>query len=532
MIPLTWNESGPMGHESAKIASIAVPYLQGGRFLDLGCGDSPVWPSAIGVDNYSTYANTFGIKHDIADLSMFADKSMDAVFSSHAVEDFEPSKVPALLREWARVIKFGGFMCLYVPSANLYPRVGEQGANPAHKGDIYPGDLEKILWDIVTDHGWELVESEERSGTNEYSLWIVVKKIKEIEWRENIWQRNPNGQKRCLVIRYGAIGDAIQTSSIFRPLQAQGYHLTVNCKPESYEILKHDPYVDDWILQANDFVPNHQLGPYWESLAERYDRVINLCESVEGSLLTLPGRLTHQYPDDVRRTLFGNVSYLARTHDIAGVVHDYAPQFYMSPYEQKWANALIRAWTGLEVPVVLWAIAGSSTHKIYPWVAVVMKWLLEKTPCHIVLTGDKDVGSTLQAALIAEEHYEGFDLGRVHPMAGKWTIRETLSVAQNVNVVVGPETGVLNSVSFNPDVAKVLYLSHSSRRNIGSEWLNTTVIEPDTKLSPCYPCHRLHSDWQYCFRSEKTHAALCASAIPPEAIFHAIMTSLGATRQA
>ena len=530
---MTWTAEDSCGHESAKIASIAVPYLQG-RFLDLGCGDSPVWPSGIGVDNYATFHNTSGIRGDIADLSMFTDESMDAVFSSHAIEDFPPSKVPAVLKEWARVINFGGYMCLYAPSANLYPHVGQEGANPAHKWNIHPGDLEKILKDQLglNTYGWELVESEERSGTNEYSLWVVVKKIKEIIWRENVWQRNPEDRKRCLVVRYGAIGDAIQTSSIFPKIKQQGFHLTVNCKPETQEILKLDPYVDEWLIQANEFVPNSQLGPYWESIAERYDRVINLCESIEGGLLTMPGRLNHQYPDDVRRTLYGGVSYLGRTHDIAGVKHHYNPQFFASDAEMRKARALRRAWVGDGQPLVLWAVAGSATHKIYPFIATVLKWLLEKTPCHIVLTGDKGVGNELQAALIAKEHYEGCDLSRIHPMVGKWTIRETLAMAQVCDVVVGPETGVLNAVSFVPHVGKVLYLSHSSKENIGGDWLNTILLEADKQLSPCAPCHRLHSDWTYCFRSEETHAALCASSIKPEAVFGAIIRKLGAIASA
>jgi ADP-heptose:LPS heptosyltransferase len=348
-----------------------------------------------------------------------------------------------------------------------------------------------------------------------------------------VWERNPGGKKRCLIVRYGAIGDQMMASSIFPLLKEQGFFLTVNCTPESKEVLKHDPYVDEWLIQAKDYVPNQLLGPYWEYLGERYDRVINLCESIEGGLLTMRGRLTHDYPDDVRRRLYGDVSYLGRTHDIAGVPHTYNPQFFMSEFEVKWAKALQRAWTNHEVPIVLWAIAGSAHHKIYPWVAPVIKWLLERTPVHIVITGDKDTGVKLQDAILTPSHWEGFDLSRVHPMAGKWTIRETLSFANNSDVVIGPETGVLNSVSFNPSVKKVMYLSHSSKANIGGDWLNSSVLCPPVKLSPCYPCHRLHGDnFDYCFQSKDTNAALCATSIRPEDVFGAIMESMGATKAA
>lgn len=350
--------------------------------------------------------------------------------------------------------------------------------------------------------------------------------------KHQVWQRNPDGKKRALVIRLGAIGDAIICSSIFPLLKEQGYHVTVNCKPGTHDILRHDPHVDEWFIQETDFVPNQELGAQWASLSERYDKIINLCESVEGALLQMPGRLTHSYPDDVRRTLYGDVSYLGRTHDIAGVARVYNPRFYATEQETKWAKALKKAWTRNEVPLITWAIAGSAAHKIYPWVAVVIKWLLEKTSFHIALTGDKGVGDTLQNAILEADKYEGFDMTRVHGMAGKWTIRETLALAQQSDVVIGPETGVLNAVSFEPAVAKVLYLSHSSAANIGNDWINTTVLEPEAELCPCFPCHRLHSNWEFCHQSEKTHAALCASSIRPETVFAAIMTSLGAVKLA
>src|SRR6266436_6527675 len=161
------------------------------------------------------------------DLSLFSDESMDAVFSSHCLEDFDRDKVPAVLAEWTRVLKMGGHMVLYVPSANLYPKCGEPGANPAHKWDIYPGDIEALLKaqtaSSVARHGWKLLESEERGERDEYSILIVAQKVPPYHgWSEDIWQRHPGGKQRALVIRYGAIGDAFIMSSVLPLLKAQG----------------------------------------------------------------------------------------------------------------------------------------------------------------------------------------------------------------------------------------------------------------------------------------------------------------------
>lgn len=520
-----WTAETSNGHESAKIAGIAVPYLQG-RFLDLGAGNSPVWPSAITVDNGAVFgaSDVSGIRCDVSDLSMFAGGCMDAVFSSHVLEDFEPSRVPAVLAEWARVLKVGGNLVLYVPSANLYPKHGTEGANPAHKWDIYPGDIEAILKKMESC-GWELLESEERGDTNEYSLFIVARK-RESGWVDNVWQRNPQGKKRALIIRYGAIGDAIQASSVAYGLKKKGYFVTYNTTPQCKEIIKHDPNIDEWLIQATDYVPNHELGPYWESIAPRYDFVVNLCESIEGGLLGLPGRMNHGWCDETRRRIMGTVNYMERHHDLAALPYDFRPAFYASPEEDKWARAVLKSYGA---PTIIWGINGSSNHKVYPWVNIVVKWLLERTPAHIVLTGDAGVGKQLQDGILAT--LEGCDLSRVHGVAGIWTIRQSLTFAQHADCVIGPETGLLNSVCM-ASVPKIVMLSHSSHTNLTRDWVNTTVLEPDREIAPCFPCHRLHTGWEFCHKSDETHAALCASAIAPRLVFEAAAIALGARKAA
>jgi predicted SAM-dependent methyltransferase len=169
---MTWNINDSCGHESSKIAPLCVPYLQG-HFLDLGCGDAPVWPSGIGVDNYATLSGTTGIKADISKLSMFADESMDGVFSSHALEDFERSKVPDVLKEWWRVVRVGGHLVLYLPHRDHYPHIGEEGCNKAHKWEPHPD----IIIDIMKMIGsWTLLENEVRTQANEYSFFQVFQK--------------------------------------------------------------------------------------------------------------------------------------------------------------------------------------------------------------------------------------------------------------------------------------------------------------------------------------------------------------------
>ena len=109
---------------------------------------------------------------------------------------------------------------------------------------------------------------------------------------------------------------------------------------------------------------------------------------------------------------------------------------------------------------------------------------------------------------------------RIYSASGDWSIRRSLSFCDQADLVVGPETGVLNCAAFL-DTPKVCMLSHSSNVNLTRDWVNTTVIEPQNV--ECYPCHRLHYNRDFCPEDAETGASVCAAAIKPETVFDAIM---------
>ena len=234
-----------------------------------------VWPTAIGVDNGGTISARIppAFMAILPDLSMFKDETMDGVFSSHALEDFperacseDPPRMGART-EGRRPSR--AYMC---PSANLYPRDRAARRQPDHKWDIYPGDIETMLQDMA------LQAALRTSGSGGPSLkarnGLARTNIACSSWRGrrsragckmDTWQRNPGGKKRALLIRFGAIGDQIVAASVLPGLKAQGYHVTYMTTPESTKVIEHDPNIDDWWVQATDYVPNVQLGPYWAS---------------------------------------------------------------------------------------------------------------------------------------------------------------------------------------------------------------------------------------------------------------------------
>ena len=85
-----------------------------GDGLDVGYGGDPIVPHAICMDlpeAYARYENHVQHLHgDATDLRWFRDGTLDFIYSSHVLEDFENTE--PVLTEWLRVIRSGGHLVL------------------------------------------------------------------------------------------------------------------------------------------------------------------------------------------------------------------------------------------------------------------------------------------------------------------------------------------------------------------------------------------------------------------------------------
>ncbi|MEZ5988789.1 MAG: glycosyltransferase family 9 protein [Planctomycetota bacterium] len=153
----------PASHgESALCRERVLPYLRG-RVADLGHGGCKILPEAVGVDFFRHDEHDWIA--DVRDLWFAADGCFDAVFSSHCLEDlWHPRQA---LDEWGRVLAPGGHLCLYLPLRDHYPNVGTEGANPGHKDDYVPEDVEGFLADVG---GFDVVLSERREAEDSFEV--------------------------------------------------------------------------------------------------------------------------------------------------------------------------------------------------------------------------------------------------------------------------------------------------------------------------------------------------------------------------
>jgi ADP-heptose:LPS heptosyltransferase len=442
-----------------------VPYTRGAG-VELGRGPVKAFPHFVGVrlshdaerGDHPDY-----ICDDFDDLSFLKDDALDFVVATHGDSQYLP--------EIERVLKVGGYYC------------------SVHDGQLY-------RW--VKVQGGSLVSLD---GVADEPL---------------------TGERTVLVIRYGAIGDTLQATSILDELKDQGYRVSWLCEPSGHEYLKHDPRIDEFIVNDKDQVPNVELPAYWKHLAKSFDRVINLCESVEGSLIKLPGRSDYLWPHELRHEMCDK-NYLEFMAKMASLPFRAEHRFYESDEEAKWADdyiARIRHDVNRDTPplarsvkpfVVLWALAGSSVHKFYPHQdAIIARLMLEIPEAHVILVGDP-------ACIILEA---GWELEkRVHRESGRIEIRHTLALAKRADLVIGPETGVLNAVAFENN-AKIVLLSHSSPENLTKHWSNTFPLA--AAHVPCYPCHRLHYTREHCPEDKDSGASRCMAELDPEHVWAAV----------
>lgn len=507
-----WRAEDPPGHEALKVKYEIVPYTRG-RVLDLGAGMTRVYGHFTTVDNL-TDSRLFGhpMKPDVIvgtceDLSIFADRTWDGVFSSHLLEHLVDTE--RALAEWWRVVKVGGHLVLYLPHADFYPNINQPGANPDHKHDFRPNDIKKVMREVASDgHGWDLLVNENRNEGREYSFLQVYRKRGDRRCEQPC--EKDLGKTAC-VCRFGGFGDQMMASNVLPALKRQGFHITMMTTPKGRDMLKHDPNIDAWIVQDPDQVPNVELGEYWKAWTKKFDRFVNFSESVEGTYLALPGRANHAWPTALRQARLGTVNYLEHHAALAEVPLTKEAKFYPSDEESARAKAFVAAMGDGTFPI-LWVLAGSSIHKTYPHMdRVIAAVMLHMPEAHVILVGDP-------TCAILEQGWE--QEPRVHCMSGKLSIRDTIALAQACPVVVGPETGVLNAIAFE-DNAKVIFMSHSSIENLTRDWVNTTNLEPAEKPA-CYPCHRLHYGDEFCHVEEQSHTALCAFFVEPADVYEAL----------
>jgi len=405
----------------------------------------------VDVGKYSLNLDETRLEHiDVldTDLSIFAPASMDHVFVGAR------EHVP--LRDLASKLKIGGHLILH--SLGL--------------------EADKHRAALCELGSWKEKESMIRN-----EQYLGVWKLLRRSGKGTIEPGRPRATKRACIARYGAIGDMIILSPLIRTLHEDGYEVTLNVTPYCADVLKHNPYVSNIIIQERDVIPNQDLAMYWNEWIPEYDKYINLSESIEGSLLKVEGRRDFYTHKSWRNELCGDTNYIDNTMRLGGYPDrtGLRGELYFSATEQKQAKYFRSKFANNFV--VMWAVKGSSYHKIYPLLEPFLdQWLSTHPDALVCLVGGK-----------GEEPLQ-FSHPQVIPMVGQLALRDVFALTQYVDCVAGPETSILNAAGCFA-TPKLVMLSHSSHTNLCKYWENDYCLQANVG---CSPCNQLHYSMESC----------------------------------
>ena len=298
-------------------------------------------------------------------------------------------------------------------------------------------------------------------------------------------------------------------STLFRLLKEEEYYTIANVNPRGAAVLENNPHVDEIMLHVDDSVPNEKLDEHWKGLAAGVDRFINLSGSIEKGLLKTKDTPEYSMPKGFRHELC-NVNYYDRTLALGGYPHlkGLNGELYFSIEESKWARMIKDQHRNKFM--ILWSLSGSSVHKFYPYADLVAKKFLEAHPDAVIF----DVGEP--ACKLLE-----WDHPRTKKRVGVWSIRKSFVMTKYADLVIGPETGVLNAAGCF-ETPKIVFLSHSSAENLCKYWKNCIPVEADEQHARCHPCHKMIYSTKDCLNNPVTQTPVCMAHLDPEIVLAAM----------
>jgi predicted SAM-dependent methyltransferase len=173
--------------ETSKYRHLTTPYCKGNG-IDIASGGDAVVPWAMSVeleeDEYNYYNSNHaprGPLHYRANDAVwhlpFKDHTLSFVYCSHWLEDRPRSDWPILFKEWARVLKTGGYLIILVPEVerwNYAVRVLGQPCNCSHSApEPSIGEVSRAMMMV----GLDVVEEKLTDCfEHDYSILAVAKK--------------------------------------------------------------------------------------------------------------------------------------------------------------------------------------------------------------------------------------------------------------------------------------------------------------------------------------------------------------------
>ena len=302
---------------------------------------------------------------------------------------------------------------------------------------------------------------------------------------------------KILICRYGAYGDSIIISPVFRYLKKQGHEIYFHTSERGLQIHEHNPHIDHFVPYETDTIPLEKLAYFWNELCENIgaDRFLNFTETIERRLCKIdkiPEEFNKSQDD---RFLDCNKNYYEYTLEYAGIpatIENLRPELFFDKRTEKNAKKYLD-WDKFNI---VFCLIGSGVQKMYPWTPKIINLLYDMYPdVNCITVGDdrcRDIESIITDKCIK--------------LSGEIHILESLAMTKYACLVVSPDTGILHA-SGCYKTPKIGLLGHTTIENITKHFENDYSIEAECH---CAPCFRIIGDiHKHCPIDPITGANLC-----------------------
>jgi ADP-heptose:LPS heptosyltransferase len=318
--------------------------------------------------------------------------------------------------------------------------------------------------------------------------------------------------KRALVIRLGAIGDMIVITPVLPVLKQDGYKVIMQTNKRGKRLVLHNPYIDEWLYHDESMPADAKLWQYWAELSKNYDKTINYTHSIE---VAFAKKVNYVGPKFLleKRNNECNINFYDFALTMAGYPHIQGRrgEIYFSKVEKRFARKIRDNYKNKFL--IVWVMAGSAWHKIYPYSELVAQMFMEK------------YGDNTQIVTIGDEIIKLIEFMSV-PNVLK---TRTAAVIEQADLIIGPDTGAMHIAGcFN--VPKILLCTAHTPENLSKHWLNCINLEPENCY--CHPCHRMATQPDECPADEDykvdnmlgVRMPICITRIKPHRVLNAMET--------
>jgi ADP-heptose:LPS heptosyltransferase len=339
----------------------------------------------------------------------------------------------------------------------------------------------------------------------------------------------------ALVCRFGGVGDNCVVASAL-PLLAEEYNVEVIAAAPHHVVFENNPSIAKLSIIQHP-IPG-DLAEWWRVRRHGYAHTVHLSHSMEAFQAFQPHQTYFELPDEARRWIC-RYSYLEVAHAFTCVRPEFGHSLFFPTEAERDDAQAMRQKFGRGKKIIGWHVSGTRVDKVYPHSGLLISRLIRELDATVFLMGGPTDRELAQAIADHVKRQNGDIDGVQIAIPGKhdlimqqdgrliepkinpkfeWGIRRQCTMAQSVDLLIAPDSGLAWAASMEP-VPKILLHSHASPTNITKYWRNTvSMIPPDQDKVPCWPCHKLLPSINECSTPVDGTYAGCISSIPVESI--------------